>query len=246
MVLEVNNLVKKFNNFTAIDDISFEIKEGEILGLLGPNGAGKTTTIHMLLDLITPTSGEIVIFGKPLNKYREEILQRVNFTSPYVNFPGRLTVLENLMVFAKLYNIANPKERITELLQLFGVEHLRNLSNVKLSSGENTRVGLCKALLNRPRLLLLDEPTASLDPESASQTRNILLNAQKKEKTAILYTSHNMAEIEKMCNRIIFLNHGRIIAMGSPIEITRAILREERKEPALEEVFLRVAKEPQL
>jgi ABC-2 type transport system ATP-binding protein len=211
--------------------------------LLGRNGAGTTTTLHMLLGLITPSAGEVRVFGRSLADHREEILQQMNFTSPYVAFPFRLTVMENLSVFARLYDIAEPRRRIGEMLKLFGVEELRDKPIAKLSSGENTRVGLCKAMINNPRLLLLDEPTVYLDPEIAWQVKQVLLAAQREFGTTILYTSHNMLEVERMCNRIVFLNHGRVIAAGSPIEITRAILKEERSEPALEEVFLRVVRQ---
>lgn len=240
---KITNLTKKFNKFTAVDNISFDIKEGEILGFLGPNGAGKTTTIHMLLDLVTPDSGEISFFGKNFTTNREEILQQVGFASPYVYMPYRMTVNENLIVYAKLFNLKNPKEKIDELLKLFKIERLKNKPISYLSSGENTKVGLCKALISNPKLLLLDEPTASLDPETALMTRNILIKLKNEAKTTILYTSHNMAEVESMCDRIIFLNHGKIIATGTPMEITKSILSEERKEPALEEVFLKVVKD---
>ncbi len=242
MLIEVEHLTKRFGDFTAVNDVSFSVQRGEIVGLLGPNGAGKTTTIHMLLGLITPSGGGIQIFGKRLDQARGEILEAVNFTSPYVAFPFRLTVMENLLVFARLYNLAAPARRISELLDQFGIEHLKDRPIARLSSGENTRVGLCKALMNDPKLLLLDEPTAYLDPEIAWLVKQALLGAQRERGTTILYTSHNMAEVEKMCSRIIFLHHGRVVATGSPIEITRAILEEERQEPALEEVFLRVAK----
>jgi ABC-2 type transport system ATP-binding protein len=242
MLVEIENLTKTFGDFRAVDDVSFSIERGEIIGLLGPNGAGKTTTIHMILGLITPTSGRISIFGKSMATCREEILEEMNFTSPYVAFPYRLTVLENLKVFARVYNLTKPRERIDELLEQFGITRLRDKPISRLSSGENTRVGLCKAFMNDPRLLLLDEPTAYLDPEIAWQVKNTLLEAQREKGTTILYSSHNMDEVEKMCNRIIFLHHGKVIAAGSPIEITQAILEEEREEPALEEVFLRVVK----
>lgn len=242
MILEVKNLVKKFGKFTAVDDISFSMEGGEILGFLGPNGAGKTTTIHMLLGLITPTTGEISIFGKSLEHHREEILQDVNFTSPYVELPYRNTVYENLNVFCKLYNIPGARERIDHLLKLFDVSDLRSTAMTHLSAGEKTRVGLCKAFLNKPRLLLLDEPTASLDPYAAAQAVEVIRQAQREEGITVLYTSHNMAEVERLCNRIIFLNHGKIIAQGSPTDITGAILQEERNEPSLEEVFIHVVK----
>lgn len=242
MLLDVKHLSKRYGDTLAVDGVSFGIAPGEILGLLGPNGAGKTTTIHMLLGLITPSAGEVRVFGRRFDDYREEILQQINFTSPYVSFPMRLTVMENLRIFARLYGIERPEHRIAELLERFGVTQLRNKPIARLSSGENTRVGLCKAMLNNPRLLLLDEPTAYLDPEIAWQVKQVLLRAQGEFGTTILYTSHNMLEVERMCNRIVFMHRGRVIAAGSPIEITRAILKEERAEPALEEVFLRVAR----
>ncbi len=242
MVLEVKHLSKRYGALTAVEDVSFSLAQGEILGLLGPNGAGKSTTIHMLLGLITPSAGEVRVFGLRFCDYRKHILQLINFTSPYVSLPLRLTVMENLRVFARLYNVEHPQKRIDELLELFGVGALRNQPVARLSSGENTRVGLCKAMLNNPRLLLLDEPTASLDPEIAWQVKQVLLQAQREFGTTILCTSHNMLEVERLCNRIVFMHHGRVIAQGSPIEITRAILKEERSEPALEEVFLRVAR----
>jgi ABC-2 type transport system ATP-binding protein len=243
MLVEVENLSKSFGAFTAVSDVSFAIRPGEIVGLLGPNGAGKTTTIHMILGLITPSAGAIRIFDRDLAHHREEILGRVNFTSPYVAFPFRLTVLENLMVFARVYHIAEPRRRIDELLERFGIAGLRDKPISRLSSGENTRVGLAKAMMNDPDLLLLDEPTAYLDPEIAFEVKQILLRAQRERGTTILYTSHNMAEVERMCSRLIFLHHGRVVADGSPIEVTQAILKEERAAPALEEVFLRVARE---
>lgn len=240
-IVEVKNLTKIFSGFKAVDDISFELNEGEVTGLLGPNGAGKTTIIHMMLDLITPDSGEICIFGKNLANNREEILNQMNFTSPYISLPYRLTVRENLMVFAKMYNIKNPKEKIDYLIELFGIKELKNKSISYLSSGELTRVGLCKSLLNDPKLLLLDEPTASLDPDISLKVRNILLKIQKEIDTTILYTSHNMFEVEKICSKIIFLNHGKIIAEGSPLEIKNQILGKKSKESSLEEVFLKVS-----
>src|SRR5277367_3149595 len=241
MLVEVENLSKTFGDFRAVDNVSFGIERGEIIGMLGPNGAGKTTTIHMILGLITPTSGRISIFGKSMATHRGEILERMNFTSPYVAFPFRLTVLENLKVFARIYNLKKPRERIDEQLERFGITKLRDKAIARLSSGEVTRVGLCKAFLNDPELLLLDEPTAYLDPQAAVQVREVLLDLQKRRGTTILYTSHNMHEVERMCDRIIFLNHGSIIAAGTPIEVTRAILNEDRSSPALEEVFIRLA-----
>jgi ABC-2 type transport system ATP-binding protein len=243
MLVEIEHLSKSFGDFTAVSDVSFAVRRGEIVGLLGPNGAGKTTTLQMLLGIIAPSAGSIRMFGLDFERHREEILQRVNFTSPYVAFPFRLTVLENLRVFARIYAIADARRRIGELLTMFGIEKLRDKPIARLSSGENTRVGLAKALMNDPEVLLLDEPTAYLDPEIAHDVKEILLRAQRERGTTILYTSHNMFEVERLCTRLIFLHRGRIIADGSPIEVTQAILREERQQPALEEVFLRVARE---
>jgi ABC-2 type transport system ATP-binding protein len=184
-----------------------------------------------------------LLFGKSLNTDREHILQRLNFTSPYVAFPARMTVRENLRVFARIYNIRNPSEKIDQLLDRFGMGKLLDNPIARLSSGETACVGLCKAFLNDPQLLLLDEPTVYLDPLVALEVREMLLDLQRRRGTTIIYTSHDMAEIQRICSRIMFLNRGRIIASGSPIEVTRHILAEHRDEPALEEVFIRVARE---
>ncbi len=242
MQVEVEHLTKAFKDFVAVNDISFSAAEGEIVGLVGPNGAGKSTTIHMMLGLINPSAGTIRLFGKRLDEDREAILQNLNFSSPYMAFPPRLTVLENLTVFARIYKVENPRAAIMELLERFEIAHLGNKPVSRLSSGETTRVGLCKAFINKPRLLLLDEPTAYLDPQAAVQVREILLDMQKTSDTTILYTSHNMREVQRMCNRIIFLNRGRIVIAGTPLQVTREILREEREHPALEEVFVHVAR----
>jgi ABC-2 type transport system ATP-binding protein len=244
MLVTVERLTKTYGNFKAVDDVSFVVPEGEIAGLIGPNGAGKTTIVHIMLGLISPTAGTVRIFGKSLDTEREQILQRLNFTSPYMAFPVRLTVLENLMVFAQLYNVRQPTVKIIELLERFGIDRLKNKPISRLSSGETTRVGLCKAFLNKPELLLLDEPTAYLDPQAGLQVREILLDLQRTSGTTILYTSHNMSEVQRMCNRIVFLRQGRVIASGTPIELTRKILKEERDAPALDEVFIRIAERP--
>jgi ABC-2 type transport system ATP-binding protein len=244
MIVSVAGLTKTFGKFTAVDDLSFTVDKGEIIGLLGPNGAGKTTTIHMLLGLIAPTAGEIRLFGKSLDENREEILGRSNFTSPYMAFPARLTVLQNLNIYARLYNVPDPAAKINALLERFGIAHLKKKPVSRLSSGETTRVGLCKGFLNDPELLLLDEPTAYLDPQAAMQVREVLLELQRQRGTTIIYTSHNMREVESTCTRLIFLSHGRIIASGTAIEVTRKILDEKREKPALEEVFVHMAKRP--
>jgi ABC-2 type transport system ATP-binding protein len=241
MLLAVEHLTKVFGKFKAVDNVSFAVDEGEIVGLVGPNGAGKTTTIHMLLGLISPTSGSISLFGKRFERHREQILERLNFTSPYMALPGRLTVWENLKVFAQIYHVHNPAAKINSLLECFGILHLKNKPVARLSSGESTRVGLCKAFLNDPELLLFDEPTAYLDPQAAMQVRQLLLDLQVRRATTILITSHNMRDVQQMCGRIIFLNRGRVMAIGTPIEVTRQVLNEDRDRPALEEVFIRIA-----
>ena len=241
MLVTVERLTKHYGKFKAVDNVSFAVPAGEIAGLVGPNGAGKTTIIHVMLGLISPTAGSVRLFGESLDTNREQILQRLNFASPYMAFPGRLTVLENLTVFAKIYNICEPRTKIIRLLQRFGIGRLKDTPISRLSSGETTRVGLCKAFLNNPELLLLDEPTAYLDPQAGLQVREILLELQRTYGTTILYTSHNMPEVQRMCNRIIFLNRGKVIANGTPIELTRKILQEDRSTPALDEVFIRIA-----
>ena len=241
MLVSVERLTKTYGNFKAVDEVSFVVHAGEIAGLVGPNGAGKTTIIHVMLGLISPSAGTVSLFGTTLEANRDQILQRLNFTSPYMAFPARLTVLENLTVFARIYNVPDPLTKIVELLERFGIGALKNTPISRLSSGETTRVGLCKAFLNNPELLLLDEPTAYLDLQAALQVRDVLLDLQRIYGTTILYTSHNMLEVQRICNRIIFLSHGRVIADGTPIEVTRNVLKENRDAPALDEVFIRLA-----
>ena len=236
-LVEINNLTKEFNKVKAVDNISFSIKEGSITGLLGPNGAGKTTTIMMLLDLVTPTSGSIKIFGKELHKNREEILSKINFSSPYVSLPGNLKVKENLLTFARLYSVKNPEAKIKELSKFFEIEDLMQKMTLTLSSGQLTRVNLVKAFLNDPKLLLLDEPTASLDPDIADKTRKQLMTMQKRKNVTILYTSHNMAEIEELCDRVVFINKGKITDDGTSKEIIKKYGRKD-----LNEVFLHIAR----
>lgn len=226
-VLEVKNLTKKFNSrlgeFTAVDNISFSIKDGEILGLLGPNGAGKTTTIQMLLGVMEPTSGEIKYFGKNFKKHREEILQDVNFSSSYISLPRWFTILEILEVFARLYEIPDRKKRIEKLLKEFEIEDLKNKQFYMLSAGEKTRLLLTKAFLNYPKIILLDEPTASLDVEIAVKVREFLKKEKAKYNVSMLFTSHNMSEVEEMCDRVMILNHGKIIADDDPESLARSI-----------------------
>ena len=237
-VLKVENLMKRYQEIVAVRSVSFKVSRGEILGLLGPNGAGKTTLIAMLLGVLTPTSGTIEIFGKTFRSGREDILSRVNFSSTYVSMPLSLTVRENLIFFAKLYEVRDYRERISDLLKSCGIGHLENHLARELSSGEMSRLNLAKALLNRPQILFLDEPTASLDPDMADQVRSYLVTLKKDSATTIIYTSHNMREIEQISDRVLFLNRGEIIADGSPREIMTLF-----RKGTLEEVFLKISRE---
>jgi len=222
-ILQVENLTKKFGLYKAVNNITFSLKEGEILGILGPNGAGKTTTIQMLLGVLTPTSGEISYFGKSLHQHKEEILEQVNFSSTYTKLPDNLTVLENLTFISYLYDIKNRKERITKLVDLFNLSNLMHLQGSDLSAGQMTRLNLAKAFINYPKVLLLDEPTASLDPDVADFIRKFLLEEQKKFQVSIIITSHNMAEVEEVCDRVIFIDQGRIIANDTPEGLAKTI-----------------------
>lgn len=238
-IVQVRNLMKRFGDFTAVDNISFDIHEGEILGLLGPNGAGKTTTIHMLLGLITPTSGTIHMFGLDLAHHRETILQQVNFSSTYISMPFSLTVEENLKVVARLYSVKNVQQQVDSIVEKLEMEDIRTRLTRKLSSGQMSRLTLAKALMTKPKVLFLDEPTASLDPDIVDKIKAFLKEYQRDAGLSILYTSHNMREMEEMSNRIIFLQHGQIVAEGTADQI---IQRYEQRD--LEEVFLKLAREP--
>ena len=236
-IIEVRNLVKEFGSVRAVDDLSFSIEEGKITGLLGPNGAGKTTTIQMLLDLITPTSGNILIFGMDMKHHREEILSKINFSSPYVSLPQSLKVWENLATFACLYGVKNIKQKIEELADFFEISEFLPKMTSQLSTGQLTRLNLTKALLNDPKLILLDEPTSSLDPDIADKTRQMFLRIQKEKGVSILYTSHNMAEVEEICERVIFINHGKLKDQGTPKDLIKKFGRKD-----LNDVFLAIAR----
>lgn len=237
-IVQVRNLTKRFGDFTAVSDVSFEIYQGEILGLLGPNGAGKTTTIQMMLGLITPTQGTISMFGLDLARDRETIMHQVNFSSTYVSMPYSLTTEENLRVVAKLYGLAGVQRRIEEVVKQLEMEEFRHKLTRKLSSGQMTRLSLAKAILTEPKVLFLDEPTASLDPDIANKIRNVLRDLRKSSGLTVLYTSHNMHEMEEMSDRIIFLQRGKIVAQGTAEEITTRFRQSD-----LEEVFLKIARE---
>ena len=236
-ILEADRLVKVFGELTALDGLSFAVAPGESLGLLGVNGAGKTTAMNLLLGLTTPTSGMVRIFGLDLWQHRIEILRQINFSSAYTSLPSNLLVWQNLTVFAKLYGVARPKQRIDYLLELLDITHLRKSVTGKLSAGESTRVNLAKALLNEPRLLLLDEPTASLDPDIADRVRKLLRKLQKEQGLSILYTSHNMRDIEEVCDRLVFLHGGKVLAEGTPGDIYERFNRT-----SLEDLFIGVAR----
>jgi ABC-2 type transport system ATP-binding protein len=223
IVLEVNNLTKSFGDFTALNDFAFKLREGEILGLLGPNGAGKTTTIQMLLGLTIPTSGAVSYFGRDLSKNREYCLSNINFTSAYSQVQGKLTVRQNLNVYSALYGLKKPEARIKELLALFEIEQALDQVYWKLSSGQKTRVNLVKMMLNSPKIILMDEPTASLDPDIVNKVLELIVDLQKKEGMSILYTSHNMSEVERVCDRVIFLDRGRKVAEDTPLGLTKLV-----------------------
>lgn len=242
MILEVKNLKKKFKNFTAIDNISFEVEEGEILGFLGPNGAGKSTTIFCILGLISPDEGYIKIFSQDITKERSRIFKNVNYASAEFNMPWNLSVWENLFVYAKLYEIPEARKRITELLEIFEMTTFKNSAIRDLSTGLRARANLCKALLNKPKLLLLDEPMASMDPDVVDKGIKLLKTIQKEEKITILYTSHNMWEIEEIADKVIFINHGKIMAEGTPLELTQKVLNLEGGEPNLRDVFIHLSR----
>ena len=237
-VLEVLNLTKRFGDFTAVNGISFALRPGEILGVLGPNGAGKTTTMHMLLGLITPTSGTISMFGMDLETHRETILQRVNFSSTYMSMPQSLTVEENLWVVARLYGLPDVRRRIDDVVKKLEMGEFRHKVTRKLSSGQMTRLTLAKALLTEPKILFLDEPTASLDPDIAQKIRALLKDEQRASGLSVLYTSHNMREMEEMSDRIIFLQKGNLVAEGTAAQIVSRFGQAD-----LEDVFLKLARE---
>ncbi len=222
-ILEADRLTKKFGDFVAVDAISFSLQEGEILGFLGPNGAGKTTTIQMLLGVLTPTSGDVVYFGKSLEKHREQVLEQVNFSSTYTNLPWWLTIKENLTFISYLYDIKNRKERVEKVVEIFRLGDILNQTVASLSAGQLTRANLAKAFINFPKVLLLDEPTASLDVEVAQYIREFLLEQRKEFNTSIIITSHNMAEVEELCDRVIVINHGKVVANDTPDTLAKNI-----------------------
>tara|TARA_B100002052_G_scaffold284591_1_gene296641 strand:- start:1905 stop:2642 length:738 start_codon:yes stop_codon:yes gene_type:complete len=235
--IEVINLKKTYGSKLAVNSINFKIKENEIIGLLGPNGCGKTTTIGMILGLLKPSSGEIIIEGMKIEENRINILEKINFISPYIELPKKLTVKQNLTVYGKLYNIKNLKSRIEYLVNKLRLEDLLNRITGELSSGQKNRISLAKALINEPSVLLLDEPTASLDPEIGDFVRTFLEDYVKEKKISILLASHNMNEVTRLCSSILMMKEGNIIDRGKPGEL---IKKHGRKN--LEEVFLKLSR----
>ena len=235
--IEVINLSKSYKNNEAVKNISFNIRENEIIGLLGPNGCGKTTTIAMILGLLKPTSGKILINKKNIENHRIELLHEMNFISPYIELPKKLTVKENLIVYGKLYNIKNIKDRIEYLSTTLRLDKFINSITGELSSGQKNRVSLAKSLINDPTILLLDEPTASLDPETSDFIRTFLEDYKDKKKISILLASHNMDEVKRLCTSIMMMKNGSIIDQGTP---NKLIEKHGRKN--LEEVFLKLAR----
>jgi ABC-2 type transport system ATP-binding protein len=238
-VLTVTDLRKSYGDLAAVDGVSFHVNHSEIVGLLGPNGAGKTTTINMLLGVLEAGAGTIRIEDINIAAHRSRALEHTNFAAVYAPLPGNLTVYQNLKIFGLLYRVKNLPQRIEELLVQFDLTRFRKVRCGVLSSGEQTRVSLAKALLNRPHLLLLDEPTASLDPATARELRAKIREFVARDTVGVLWTSHNMNEVEEVCDRVLFLSHGKILLEGNP----KTLPREYGKQ-TLEELFITVAREP--
>ena len=239
LVLSVESLGKRYGDKIAVDGISFQVGRNEIVGLLGPNGAGKTTTINMVLGVLEPSSGSIAIEGIPLAKQRVRAMEHTNFAAVYAPLPGNLTVYQNLRVFGMIYTVKDLTRRIEDVIEQFELEPFRNKKTGALSSGEQTRVSLAKAMLNRPQLLLLDEPTASLDPASAREIRAHIREFAASGTVGVLWTSHNMYEVSEVCDRVLFLARGKILLEGDP-----KTLHADHGKANLEELFITVAREP--
>ena len=238
-MLAVEGLRKTYGAKLAVDGVSFGVRSGEVVGLLGPNGAGKTTTINMLLGVLEPTAGTIRVGGLDVARHRSRALELTNFAAVYAPLPGNLTVAQNLRVFGLLYGVRGLPARVEEVIEQFDLAPLRDTRCGVLSSGEQTRAALAKATLNRPRLLLLDEPTASLDPATARDIRAKIRGLATRDGVAVLWTSHNMYEVEEVCDRVLFLSKGRVLLEGDP-----KALPSEHGRATLEELFIAVAREP--
>ena len=239
--VDVRALAKRFGSMTVLEDVSFHVGPGEVLGLLGPNGAGKTTTLHVLLGIVRPTAGQVRLFGHDPHDGTKRALRRVGFASPEALMDWRLTVEENLRIYAALYDVG--RAAIARTIALLDLQPLASRPFGDLSLGQQTRAGLARALLHEPDLLILDEPTSSLDPDIAEKTRRVLEHIRRTRGLAVLYTSHNMIEVEAMCDRVVFLHQGRVVAEGTPLEVSRRILGSATlDEAAMEEVFLTIAR----
>lgn len=238
-VLSVCDLSKKYGSKTAVESLSFQVERNEIVGLLGPNGAGKTTTINMVLGVLEPSGGEIEIDGVNLARHRSRALACTNFAAVYAPLPGNLSVVENLRVFGMIYDVRGLSERIEQVIEQFDLQDFRKTKCGVLSSGEQTRVCLAKAMLNRPKLLLLDEPTASLDPSISQEIRAQICAFAARDEVGVLWTSHNMNEVETVCHRVLFLSHGQVLLEGDPRQ-----LPSQHGKASLEELFISVAREP--
>ena len=238
LAIQINNLNKKYKTTLAVKNINFKISKGSTIGLLGPNGCGKSTTIGMMLGLIKPTSGEVFINNKNIENNRTELLQKMNFISPYIELPKKLTVEENLKVYGRMYGVKNLKDKINELMEILNLTKFRKRKTGELSSGQKNRVSLAKALVNDPEILLLDEPTASLDPDVGDYVRSIIENFSYNNKKTVLIASHNMNEVERLCDEVMMMKKGEIIDRGKSADL---INKHGRKN--LEEVFLKIVRE---
>ena len=236
--LEVIGLSKIYNNKNAVKDISFKVNKNEIIGILGPNGCGKTTTIGMILGLLKPSNGKVLINGIEIEKKRVDLLNQLNFISPYIELPKKLTVKQNLEVYGRLYDVKNLKKKIEMLTEKLRLSEIINKLTGELSSGQKNRVSLAKSIINNPTVLLLDEPTASLDPETGDFVRSFLESYQKENKASILLASHNMSEVERLCSSVLMMNKGSIVDSGKPEQL---IKKHGRKN--MEEVFLKITRE---
>ena len=238
LVIEINNLSKKYRNILAVKNINFKINKGTIVGLLGPNGCGKSTTIGMILGLIKPSSGTVIINGQNIENYRTHLLEKMNFISPYVELPKKLTVEENLEIYGRLYGVKNLKNKISDLMKKLNLTEFKTRKTGELSSGQKNRISLAKALINDPEILLLDEPTASLDPDVGDYIRGYIENYASNNGATILLASHNMNEVERLCHEVMMMKNGEIIDKGKCGDLVN---KHGRKN--LEEVFLKIARE---
>ena len=236
-VIEINNLNKMFKNVLAVNNLNFKINKGKIIGLLGPNGCGKSTTIGMMLGLIKPSQGSVMINGLNIENNRTEVLSKMNFISPYIELPKKLTIEENLKVYGRMYGVKNLNDKIEELIKKFNLTEFRKRKTGELSSGQKNRVSLAKALINDPEILLLDEPTASLDPDVGDYVRSVIEDFASKKNATILLASHNMDEVERLCDSVVMMKKGEIVDRGTCNELIKKHGRDN-----LEETFLKIAR----